>query len=235
MAERRQTLRENFRMTEPFAPYQALAGFLLSAFDANEAGGAHDVSHIVRVWRNAVRIGRTEPECDTEILLAASILHDCVAVEKSSPQRPFASRLSAVRAREIVAPLQWTPERVDALAHVIETHSFSAGQVPETLEAKIFRDADRLDAIGAIGVARCFHIGGRMDGALYHLGDPGAETRPLDDRAYALDHFAVKLFKEARTFLTSEGQRLAAARTQRMADFVTAFRAEIEGAEIEGK
>jgi uncharacterized protein len=216
-------------MTDPFAPYQALADFLLHAFDANEAGGAHDVSHIVRVWRNATHIVRTEPECDTEILVAAAILHDCVAVEKSSPQRPFASRLSAARAREIVAPLQWSPERVDRLAHVIETHSFSAGLIPETLEAKIFRDADRLDAIGAIGVARCFHVSGRMDGALYHLGDPGAATRPLDDGAYALDHFAVKLFKEAKAFLTPEGKRLAAVRTQRMTEFVTAFGAEIEG------
>ena len=183
----------------------------------------------MRVWRNAAHIARTEPDCDREILLAAAILHDCVAVEKSSPQRPFASRLSAARARNIVAPLQWTQARVDGLEHVIETHSFSAGRVPETLEAKVFRDADRLDAIGAIGVARCFHVGGRMDGALYHLADPAAEARPLDDRAYALDHFAVKLFKAAKTFLTQEGKRLAAARTQRMADFVTALRAEIEG------
>jgi uncharacterized protein len=212
-----------------FAPYQTLADFLLSEFDANEAGGAHDLSHILRVWRNAAHIARTEAACDTEVLLAAAILHDCVPVKKSSPQRPFASRLSAARAREIVAPLQWTPARVDGLAHVIETHSFSAGLVPETLEAKIFRDADRLDAIGAIGVARCFHVGGRMDGALYHLGDPGAETRALDDRAYALDHFSTKLFKEAKAFVTREGRRLAAVRTQRMTDFVAAFRTEIEG------
>jgi uncharacterized protein len=216
-------------MSEPFAPYQALADFLLTAFDANEAGGAHDLSHIVRVWRNAAHIARTEPDCDTEILLAAAILHDCVAVEKNSPQRSFASRLSATRAREIVAPLRWTPARVDGLAHVIETHSFSAGLVPETPEAKIFRDADRLDAIGAIGVARCFHVSGRMDGALYHPGDPAAATRSLDDGAYALDHFATKLFKEAKAFLTREGKRLAAVRTQRMTDFVAAFRGEIEG------
>jgi uncharacterized protein len=216
-------------MTEPFSPHQPLADFLLSGFDPNQGGGSHDVSHIVRVWRNAVRIARTEPDCDTELLLAAAILHDCVAVEKSSPQRPFASRLSAARAREIVTPLEWSPVRVDGLAHVIETHSFSAGLVPKTLEAKIFQDADRLDAIGAIGVARCFHVSGRMHGALYHLGDPGAEVRSLDDRAYALDHFPAKLFKVADGFLTAEGQRLAAERTKLMRDFVTAFMAEVAG------
>jgi uncharacterized protein len=216
-------------MTGLFTPYQDLADLLLSEFDANEAGGAHDLSHIVRVWRNAAHIARTEPGCDMEVLLAAAILHDCVAVEKNSPRRSFGSRLSAARAREIVAPLRWAPARADGLAHAIETHSFSAGLAPVSLEAKVFRDADRLDAIGAIGIARCFHVGGRMDGALYHLADPGAEARPLDDRAYALDHFAVKLFKEAKAFLTQEGQRLAAVRARRMAEFITAFRGEIEG------
>jgi len=101
--------------------------------------------------------------------------------------------------------------------------------VPETPEAKILQDADRLDAIGAIGIARCFHVGGRMGGALYHPGDPAAEARPLDDRAYALDHFAAKLFKLGDGFLTAEGQRMAAARLAFMTDFVAAFRAEIKG------
>ena len=215
-------------MTEPFAPYQPLAAFLLRGFDANGTDGSHDLSHIVRVWRNAARIARTEPGCDTELLLAAVILHDCVAVEKNSPRRADASRLSAARAREIVAPLAWAPARVDGLTHAIETHSFSADLVPKTREAKILRDADRLDAIGAIGIARCFHVGGRMGGALYHPGDPGAETRSLDDRAYALDHFPAKLFKVAEGFLTAEGQRLAAARSRLMRDFVTAFRAEVD-------
>ena len=248
-------------MTERFAPYQDLARFLLDAFDADGTDGSHDLSHIVRVWRNASRIARAEPsriaraepsriaraepsriahaessrvaraepECDTELLLAAVILHDCVAVEKSSPLRAQASRLSAARAREIVGKLGWAEDRVNRLAHAIETHSFSANLRPETLEAKIMRDADRLDAIGAIGVARCFHVGGRMGGALYHPGDPGAESRPLDDRAYALDHFPAKLFKVAEGFLTSEGQRMAAARAALMTEFVAAFRAEVEG------
>lgn len=216
-------------MTEPFAPFQPLATRLLGAFDANGTDGSHDLSHIVRVWRNAVRIAAAEAGCDLELILAAVILHDCVAVEKSSPLRDQASRLSGAKAREIVAPLGWPAARVDALVHAIETHSFSAGLTPETREAKIVQDADRLDSIGAIGVARCFHIGGRMGGALYHPEDPGAEARPLDDRAYALDHFPVKLFKVVDGFHTPEGQRMAAARGALMRDFVASFRAEAEG------
>ena len=109
--------------------------------------------------------------------------------------------------------LEWTPARVDALAHAIETHSFSAGLVPRNDRGEILQDADRLDAIGAIGIARCFHVGGRMGGALYHPDEPAPKARPLNDRAYALDHFPAKLFKVADGFLTAEGRRMAAART----------------------
>jgi uncharacterized protein len=216
-------------MTQPFAPFQPLADTLLGAFDANGTDGSHDLSHIMRVWRNAARIAAAEPAADLELLLAAVLLHDCVAVEKSSPLRAQASRLSGARAREIVGGLGWPPARIDALAHAIETHSFSAGLTPETLEARILQDADRLDAIGAVGIARCFFTGGRMGGGLYHPDDPRAATRALDDRAYALDHFPAKLFKVADGFLTQEGRRMAAARAALMRDYVEAFLGEVEG------
>ena len=216
-------------MQDQFAPYQDLARRLLSGFDANGDDGSHDLSHIVRVWRNAARIAATEPAADTELVLAAVILHDCVAVEKNSPLRAQASRLSAARAQEIIAPRNWASARIKALAHAIETHSFSAGLIAETLEAKIVQDADRLDSIGAIGIARCFHTGGRMGGGLYHPEDIDAQSRPLDDRAYALDHFPAKLFKVADGFLTAEGQRMALARKTLMMDYVAAFRAEAMG------
>ena len=215
-------------MHAPFSPYPELAQTLLAEFDAGGTDGSHDLSHIVRVWRNAWRIAGTEPDCDTELLLASVLLHDCVPVEKSSPLRDQASRLSGARARQIVAPLRWTRARTDGLVHAIETHSFSAGLVPSTLEAKIVQDADRLDAIGAIGIARCFHVGGRMGGALYHPDDPAAVARALDDRTYALDHFPAKLFKVAEGFLTAEGRRMAAARTLLMRDFVAAFVNEVD-------
>ncbi len=77
---------------------------------------------------------------------------------------------------------------------MIEAHSFSANIETRTLEAKILQDADRLDAIGVIGAARCFYIAGRMGSALYDSNDPMAENRPLDDKNYALDHFRTKLF-----------------------------------------
>lgn len=216
---------------EPFAPYQALAERLLPELGLAGTDGSHDLSHILRVWRNAAAIAAHEPMADAELLCVAVLLHDCVAVEKDSPLRSQASRLAAERARGIVAGLGWPPARVDALAHAIAAHSFSAGIVPETLDARILQDADRLDAIGAIGIARCFYTGGRMGSLLYDPDDPAGERRGLDDRRYAIDHFPAKLFKVAEGFRTPAGQAMARARAEAMHSFVATFMKEVMGQE----
>src|SRR4051794_29965290 len=102
-----------------FGVQAVLASQLLATLPVG-SDGSHDLSHILRVWRNATAIARHEPACDLALLAAAVILHDCVAVEKDSPQRAVASRLSAVRAREIVADLGWAPSQAAALAHAVE-------------------------------------------------------------------------------------------------------------------
>jgi uncharacterized protein len=155
---------------------------LLLALDDEGDDGSHDRSHLLRVARNAIEIAGDEQGCDRAVLTAAIILHDCVAVEKNSPDRSRASRLAAVRARRILAEAGWLPARIDQTAHAIEAHSFSAGIAPATLEARIVQDADRLDAIGAIGIARCFYVAGRMGARLYDPADPTAANRKLDDQ-----------------------------------------------------
>ena len=210
-----------------FAPHAALARHLLAALGPGGTDGSHDLSHLLRVWRNAAAIAATEPACDLELLTASVLLHDCVAVEKNSPLRAQASRLAAAHARTLLAGWGWAPDRLDALAHAIEAHSFSAGIAPRSLEARILQDADRLDAIGAIGVARCFYVGGRLHSARYDAADPDATARSLDDRRFALDHFAAKLFRLGDGFHTAAGRRESAARMATMAAFVAAFRAEL--------
>ena len=210
---------------DAFAPHQALAAVLLP-HAAEGDDGSHDLAHIHRVLRNALKIQADEGG-DADILAAAGLLHDCVAVEKSSPLRSQASRLAAEKASGILAGLGWEDSRIAAAAHAILTHSFSANIPPETLEARILQDADRLDAIGMVGVARCFYIAGRMGSALYHPGDPAAEHRPLDDRTYAIDHFPAKLLKLSSGFQTATGARLAQERHERLSLFLTLFRDEI--------
>lgn len=208
-----------------FAPHDALAGRLLPHLDAGN-DGSHDVAHLARVWANARAI-QAEEGGDAELLAAAVLLHDCVHVEKSSPLRSQASRLAAGKARGILAGLGWEEARVEAAAHAIAAHSFSAGIAPATLEARILQDADRLEAIGAIGVARCFYTAGRMGSLLYDPADPRAGGRALDDRAFAIDHFRAKLLKLEGGFQTPTGRRLARERTRLVAEFLAAFEAEI--------
>ena len=208
-----------------FGAHAALAEDLLAELPAGD-DGAHDIAHIRRVWANARRIAADEGG-DGEILAAAVLLHDCVQVEKSSPLRARASALAAARAGEILATRGWARACIDAVAHAIEAHSFSAEIAPRSLEARVLQDADRLDAIGYIGVARCFYTGGRMGSALYHADDPAARDRPLDDHAYALDHFRAKLLRLAEGFQTKAGARMAVERTRLLAAFLEGFEAEI--------
>ncbi|WP_242221799.1 HD domain-containing protein [Shinella zoogloeoides] len=197
-----------------FSPLGDLAERLLpQAFAADD--GSHDAAHLIRVWKSARRIQAQEGG-NLRVLAAAVLLHDCVAVEKNSPLRAEASRLAAEKAAGLLTAEGWSGADVAAVSHAILTHSFSADIPPETLEARIVQDADRLDAIGMIGAARCFYIAGRMGSGLYDPLDPLAERRPLDDKAFAIDHFEVKLFRLADGFRTAAGARMAKDRTQRL-------------------
>jgi uncharacterized protein len=208
-----------------FSPFETLAADLIPhAHEGDD--GSHDLAHILRVFRNAMRI-LASAGGNARILAAAVLLHDCVAVEKSSPQRAQASALAAEKATGILAGLGWSPSDVSAVAHAVTAHSFSANIEPETIEAKILQDADRLDAIGMVGAGRCFYIGGRMSSALYDPFDPAGNNRPLDDRRYVIDHFQTKLFKLADGFKTDAGRALAAERDKRLRDFLDAFMDEI--------
>jgi uncharacterized protein len=210
-----------------FHPFDQLAAKLLDT-STNDEDGAHDVSHIVRVWRNVQLIHRDEGG-DLEVLAAAVLLHDCVQVAKDSPLRSKASMLAANESRVRLTALGWEPSRIETVARAIESHSFSAGVAPTSIEGRILQDADRLDAIGFGGIARCFYTAGRMGSRLYDLADPEAKTRELDDSRNALDHFPRKLLTLEGTFKTRTGQELAKERHQRVLEFYRGMLAEVQG------
>jgi uncharacterized protein len=209
-----------------FHPFAQLAAALLGA-STDDEDGAHDLSHIVRVWRNVKLIHRDEGG-DLEMLAAAVLLHDCVQVAKDSPLRGKASLLAANESRVRLESLGWDPYRIDTVAFAIESHSFSAGIAPTSIEGSILQDADRLDAIGMTGIARCFYTAGRLGSRLYDLSDPEAKMRPLDDGRNALDHFPRKLLTLQGTFKTRKGQELARERHRRLHDFYSAMLAELQ-------
>jgi uncharacterized protein len=208
-----------------FVPYEDLAREFLR-FYQTKGDGAHDSSHLERVWRNAKAI-QAEEGGDLEILAASVLLHDCVAVPKNSPLRGSASRLAAVEARTALTALQWENSRIQIVANAIESHSFSAGIAPTTLEGRILQDADRLDAIGFTGIARCFYTAGRMGSSLYSTDDPQGRTRPFNDSQFALDHFPLKLLTLADGFKTSSGRRIALERQRVLQNFYDGMLLEI--------
>lgn len=192
--------------------------------------GSHDIAHLRRVRANARAIAGAEADAgDPAVLAAACWLHDLVAVEKNDPRRAQASQLSAEAAAMLLRSWGWDDARITAVGHAVAAHSFSAGIPPETPEARILRDADRLDAIGAIGVARTFYVAGRLGVALHDLDDPAAAGRPPDDRRFAIDHFRTKLLGLADGMLTDAGRRIAAGRAAVLHDFLDRFLAEVDG------
>jgi uncharacterized protein len=188
--------------------------------------GAHDTNHLHRVWRNAGLLLDDYPEADALVVLAGCYLHDLVNVPKNDPERHLASRKAALLASRQLAELDFPPNKLAAVAHAIESHSFSAGIRPETIEARIVQDADRLDALGAVGLARLFYTAGRMGSALAHPHDPMALQRELDDKGYALDHIDTKLATLPGKMQTAAGRRLADTRLRELTAFRDHFIAE---------
>jgi len=161
------------------------------------------------------------------ILIAAAYLHDIINVPKNAPNRHAASKLSADAARPILADLKFSQQDISAIAHCIEAHSFSANIEPTTLEARILQDADRLESLGALGIARTFYTAAKLESQLFDGADPFAEKRPLDDKRFATDHFKTKLLTLASTMKTDAGRAIADERTATMRTFLTAMADEI--------
>lgn len=184
-----------------------------------DTDGAHDINHLHRVWRNAQALLPAYPDADALVVMVGCYLHDLVNLPKNHPERALASRQSAARASRELAAAGFPAGRIDAVAHAIEAHSFSAGIAARTIEARIVQDADRLDGLGAVGLARMFYIAGQMASALAHADDPLAKRRPLDDRAFALDHIEAKLAKLPAMMQTDAGRALGEQRLARLIAF----------------
>jgi uncharacterized protein len=191
------------------------------------ADAAHDIAHIHRVVKSAKKLCAQE-SAETRVVIPAAWLHDCVAVTKDSPLRSQASRIAADRAVQFLQELNYDPDLLPQIHHAIEAHSFSAGIVPQTLEAKIVQDADRLDAIGAVGLARCLMIGGSFGSKLYNPDDPFCVSRTPNDTQFSVDHFFAKLLKLQDLIQTNSGRVEAKKRTQFLQAFLDQLADEIE-------
>lgn len=187
---------------------------------------SHDFLHVLRVVKLARQLAEQE-HADSNIVLPAAYLHDVVLISKQDPRRAEASRLSADEADRFLKELQYPASLIAPICHAVAAHSFSAGIAAETLEAKIVQDADRLDGLGAIGIARCFSLGGTFHRAFYQAHDPFAENRAVDDKVYTLDHFYAKLLRLQERLQTEAGRTEGRKRTQFLQGYLRQLKEEI--------
>ena len=184
----------------------AAIAYVQQLFRSN--AGGHDAAHTLRVYRNALAIAQDEPGCDREIIALAALLHD------ADDHKLFDTRDNA-NARSFLTEHGVIPERMERIITAINAVSFSRnrGRKPEEIEGKIVQDADRLDAIGAVGIARVFAYGGE------HGRSQDASIR----------HFHEKLLLLKDEMNTKAGRAMAQARHQYMVDFLAEYEKETAG------
>lgn len=187
---------------------------------------AHDFLHFRRVVDLAKGLCEREGG-QASVVIPAAWLHDFVIVPKDSPLRHQASRLSAEKAVSFLKAINYPEIFYEDIAHAIEGHSFSANIEVRTIEACIVQDADRLDGLGAIGIARCFAVSSMLKRPFYQPEDPFCEKRSPDDGKFTVDHFFKKLFKTAETLKTSSGRKEGQRRVQIMRRYLQDLRGEI--------
>lgn len=194
---------------------------------------AHGWEHISRVYSLAQYIAEKEG-ADLFIVSMAALLHDLGHTATRTPLDTIPGHHtddSVTLAAEIMGEYE-IPEHIqEAVTHAILAHSFSRSLEPQTLEARVMRDADRLDALGALGIMRWSIVGAQRNTGQtrsYNPADPFAEQRPPDDHTYMLDHFFVKLLKLADTMTTATGRSLAQRRTAFMRSYIHELKSELE-------
>ena len=195
----------------------------------DNAAGSHGWDHTLRVCRLCEMLGPAE-STDMDVLRAAAYLHDIGRSEQDAANGNICHAVKGAQmAKPIVDALPLSKRQQQNIIHCIRTHRFRSDYQPATIEAKVLFDADKLDAIGAVGVARAFLFAGEL-GARLHNPDIDAEkARPysVDDTGYR--EFKVKLCKIKSQMLTAAGRKWARSRHAYMQDFFNRFLAEYEG------
>lgn len=190
---------------------------------------AHGWEHVSRVYQLALYIARQEG-ANSFIVGSAALMHD-LGRTASQDDTTHHADLSATLATELLRTYQVPQGTQEEILHAIVAHSFSRDIEPRTLEARVVRDADRLDGLGATGIIR-WAITGTIrrnpQTRTYHPTDPFDEQHTPDDRSYMLDHFYSKLLKLSDSMTTKTGSLLSQRRTLFMRTFLNELQSELE-------
>lgn len=189
----------------------------------------HDIEHTQRVLRLAVHIAKIE-NADQHIVRLAAILHDIGRKQQDeSGGKICHAKIGAVMARDILKKYNIDMDTIDRICHCIERHRFRGGLAPESLEAKIIYDADKLDSIGAIGLGRAFQFSGELGAKLHNFDIDIEKTEAYSREDTAWREFEVKLKKIKDRIFTSEGKKIAQGRHDFMVNFFKRMEKEIKG------
>lgn len=191
-----------------------------------EADPAHDWLHVERVSKTALALSHAE-RADADIAVAAALLHELFNHPKGHPESRRSGEICAEHAREVLHQVKWPASKVEPVCYAIRVHPFSLGVTPDTLEAKVLQDADRLDAIGAIGIARCFATCSDMKRPFYNPDDPLCARRAPDDKLWGVDHFYKKLLGLEASMHTATARAMARERNAFMREFLARFASEV--------
>ena len=193
------------------------------------ASGSHDWEHTLRVFRLCEKMGRAE-NADMDVLRAAAYLHDIGrGFQDTSGGEVCHAEKGAQMAGPLVETLPLTDGQKQNIIHCIRSHRFRNHHQPVTVEAKILFDADKLDAIGAVGVARAFLFAGEVGARLHNPDIKVEDAMPYSENDTGYREFKVKLCKIKDRMLTAEGRKLARERHAFMDDFFNRFLDEYEG------
>jgi uncharacterized protein len=194
------------------------------------SNGSHDWDHTNRVYKLAMHIGEKE-NVDMEILKIATVLHDIGrGYQDESKGRICHAEKGAELAREFLAEYKLAEDMIEKIEHCIRTHRYRGQNIPESIEAKVLFDADKLDAIGAVGIGRAFLFAGEHGAKMHNSRDVDitqTEEYTKEDTAYR--EFEFKLKKIRERMLTNEGRRLAEQRHEFMVYFFDRLNNEVDG------
>ena len=195
------------------------------------AEGGHDWFHIERVYKNSLLIAKDE-DCDLTIVQLGALLHDIADSKFHDGDETVGPRT----ARVFLESQNVSEETIIHVINIIENISFKGGNFEKKFNSKeleIVQDADRLDALGAIGIARCFNYGGFKNRALYNPDiNPNlsmSKEEYKNSESPTLNHFYEKLLLLSAKMNTPTGKKIAKARHQYMEDFLSQFLGEWNG------
>ena len=195
----------------------------------SNARGSHDWEHTQRVYNLCMHIGQVE-RADLEVLEIAAFLHDVGrSCEDEAKGGVCHAEKGADMAGELLAEYSISEEQRANIIHCIRTHRFRGNHRPETLEAKVLFDADKLDAIGAVGIARAYLFAGEVGAKLHNPDVEPEDTAPYSEEDTGYREYKLKLSRIKDRMLTSGGRRMAEERHGFMEAFFNRFTEEYEG------